>query len=99
MFILIKPLIFLLSDSTRPYRFMTRPDVKQKHLGCFLDWSLTSISQSSGDSVIEIRKLDGVLQSLVKSAPVIQSSCPCVGWGFEDGVYVLRFIQPVIYKS
>uniref|UniRef100_A0A3B5LYB4 Tubulin-specific chaperone D n=1 Tax=Xiphophorus couchianus TaxID=32473 RepID=A0A3B5LYB4_9TELE len=35
-----------------------------KHLGCFLDWSLTSISQSSGDSMIEIRKLDGVLQSL-----------------------------------
>uniref|UniRef100_A0A3B5LYB9 Tubulin-specific chaperone D n=1 Tax=Xiphophorus couchianus TaxID=32473 RepID=A0A3B5LYB9_9TELE len=64
VFILIKPLIFLLSDSTLPYRFMTRPDVKQKHLGCFLDWSLTSISQSSGDSMIEIRKLDGVLQSL-----------------------------------
>uniref|UniRef100_M4AEN6 Tubulin-specific chaperone D n=1 Tax=Xiphophorus maculatus TaxID=8083 RepID=M4AEN6_XIPMA len=47
-------------------KFMTRPDVKQKHLGCFLDWSLTSISQSSGDSMIEIRKLDGVLQSLAK---------------------------------
>uniref|UniRef100_A0A3B3Z090 Tubulin-specific chaperone D n=1 Tax=Poecilia mexicana TaxID=48701 RepID=A0A3B3Z090_9TELE len=46
--------------------FMTRPDVKQKHLGCFLDWSLTSISQSSGDSMIEIRKLDGALQSLAK---------------------------------
>ncbi|XP_043956093.1 tubulin-specific chaperone D [Gambusia affinis] len=47
-------------------KFMTRPDVKQKHLGGFLDWSLTSISQSSGDSMIEIRKLDGVLQSLAK---------------------------------
>ncbi|KAM4717640.1 tubulin-specific chaperone D [Anableps anableps] len=47
-------------------KFMTRPDVKQKHLGDFLDWSLTTISHTSGVSLIEIRELDGILQSLAK---------------------------------
>uniref|UniRef100_A0A3P9J9T9 Tubulin-specific chaperone D n=1 Tax=Oryzias latipes TaxID=8090 RepID=A0A3P9J9T9_ORYLA len=45
--------------------FMTRPDVKQKCLGEFLDWSLTMISQSRDTSVRDM-VLDGALQSLAK---------------------------------
>lgn len=44
---------------------MTRPDVKQKHLGDFLDWNLTTISQTSDQSMRDIMVLDGALQSLV----------------------------------
>lgn len=47
-------------------KFMTRPDVKQKCLGDFLDWSLTTISQTSDQSVLDIMVLDGALQSLAK---------------------------------
>ncbi|XP_078126627.1 tubulin-specific chaperone D isoform X1 [Sander vitreus] len=47
-------------------KFMTRPDVKQKRLGDFLDWSLTTISQTSDQSVRDIMVLDGALQSLAK---------------------------------
>uniref|UniRef100_A0A671YZX4 Tubulin-specific chaperone D n=1 Tax=Sparus aurata TaxID=8175 RepID=A0A671YZX4_SPAAU len=46
-------------------KFMTRPDVKQKHLGDFLDWNLTTISQTSDQSMRDIMVLDGALQSLV----------------------------------
>uniref|UniRef100_A0A8C9YBP0 Tubulin-specific chaperone D n=1 Tax=Sander lucioperca TaxID=283035 RepID=A0A8C9YBP0_SANLU len=48
-------------------KFMTRPDVKQKRLGDFLDWSLTTISQTSDQSVRDIMVLDGALQSLVNT--------------------------------
>ncbi|XP_041861103.1 tubulin-specific chaperone D [Melanotaenia boesemani] len=47
-------------------KFMTRPDVKQKRLGDFLDWSLTIISQTSDHSMTDIVVLDGALQSLAK---------------------------------
>ncbi|KAG7242810.1 hypothetical protein INR49_018065 [Caranx melampygus] len=47
-------------------KFMTRPDVKQKRLGDFLDWSLTTISQTSDQSMRDIMVLDGTLQSLAK---------------------------------
>uniref|UniRef100_A0A3Q3IL70 Tubulin-specific chaperone D n=1 Tax=Monopterus albus TaxID=43700 RepID=A0A3Q3IL70_MONAL len=47
-------------------KFMTRPDVKQKRLGDFLDWSLTTISQTNGQSLRDIMVLDGALQSLAK---------------------------------
>uniref|UniRef100_A0A671Z033 Tubulin-specific chaperone D n=1 Tax=Sparus aurata TaxID=8175 RepID=A0A671Z033_SPAAU len=47
-------------------KFMTRPDVKQKHLGDFLDWNLTTISQTSDQSMRDIMVLDGALQSLAK---------------------------------
>lgn len=57
---------------------MTRPDVKKKHLGEFLDWSLSAISQNNGKTVIEITELDGVLQSLVNTAPIIKRACLCV---------------------
>lgn len=46
---------------------MTRPDVKQKYLGDFLDWSLTTLSQTSDNSITDIMVLDGVLQSLVNT--------------------------------
>ncbi|XP_070778789.1 tubulin-specific chaperone D [Enoplosus armatus] len=47
-------------------KFMTRPDVKQKCLGDFLDWSLTTISQTNDQSMRDIMVLDGALQSLAK---------------------------------
>ncbi|KAM3598938.1 uncharacterized protein V6R79_024426 [Siganus canaliculatus] len=62
----------LASDSPRDAasvlvsKFMTRPDVKQRCLGEFLDWCLTSISQTSDQSVREAMVLDGALQSLAK---------------------------------
>ncbi|KAM9843702.1 tubulin-specific chaperone D [Aulostomus maculatus] len=45
-------------------KFVTRPDVKQKHLGDFLDWSVSIISQTNDDSLSNIMVLDGALQSL-----------------------------------
>uniref|UniRef100_A0A667WL52 Tubulin-specific chaperone D n=1 Tax=Myripristis murdjan TaxID=586833 RepID=A0A667WL52_9TELE len=60
------------SDSSRDAasvlvsKFMTRPDVKQKRLGDFLDWSLTTISHSNDQSVADIVVLDGALQSLAQ---------------------------------
>ncbi|KAM9745954.1 tubulin-specific chaperone D isoform 2-T2 [Menidia menidia] len=47
-------------------KFMTRPDVKQKRLGDFLDWILTSISQANGQTMSDIMVLNGTLQSLAK---------------------------------
>uniref|UniRef100_A0A7N8WQW6 Tubulin-specific chaperone D n=1 Tax=Mastacembelus armatus TaxID=205130 RepID=A0A7N8WQW6_9TELE len=47
-------------------KFMTRPDVKQKHLADFLDWSLTTISQTNDQLLRDIVVLDGALQSLAK---------------------------------
>lgn len=47
-------------------KFMTRPDVKQKRLGDFLDWSLATLSQTNDQSVTDIMVLDGILQSLAK---------------------------------
>ncbi|XP_069005084.1 tubulin-specific chaperone D [Embiotoca jacksoni] len=47
-------------------KFMTRPDVKQKCLGEFLDWNLTTISQTNDQSMRSIMVLDGALQSLAK---------------------------------
>ncbi|XP_056262068.1 tubulin-specific chaperone D isoform X2 [Pseudoliparis swirei] len=60
----------LVSDSPRDAasvlvsKFMTRPDVIQKCLGDFLDWSLTTISQTNDQSMRDIMVLDGALQSL-----------------------------------
>ncbi|XP_035036046.2 tubulin-specific chaperone D isoform X2 [Hippoglossus stenolepis] len=47
-------------------KFMTRPDVQQKCLGEFLDWSLTTIFQTNDELLNDIRLLNGVLQSLAK---------------------------------
>ncbi|CAB1350256.1 unnamed protein product, partial [Coregonus sp. 'balchen'] len=45
-------------------KFVTRPDVKLKRLGDFLDWSLTTISQASDQTMGGTVILDGALQSL-----------------------------------
>uniref|UniRef100_A0A8C2ZQL7 Tubulin-specific chaperone D n=1 Tax=Cyclopterus lumpus TaxID=8103 RepID=A0A8C2ZQL7_CYCLU len=42
-------------------KFMTRPDVILKCLGGFLDWSLTTISQTNDQSMRNIMVLDGAL--------------------------------------
>uniref|UniRef100_A0AAX7UAJ5 Tubulin-specific chaperone D n=1 Tax=Astatotilapia calliptera TaxID=8154 RepID=A0AAX7UAJ5_ASTCA len=47
-------------------KFVTRPDVKQKRLGDFLDWNLATISQTNDQSLRNIVVLDGALQSLAK---------------------------------
>uniref|UniRef100_A0A8C2EIA7 Tubulin-specific chaperone D n=1 Tax=Cyprinus carpio TaxID=7962 RepID=A0A8C2EIA7_CYPCA len=46
-------------------KFVTRPDVKLKRLGDFLDWCLTTISQTSEITMEGTVTLDGALQSLV----------------------------------
>lgn len=46
---------------------MTRPDVKQKYLGDFLDWSLTTLSRTDDKSITDTMVLDGVLQALVNT--------------------------------
>uniref|UniRef100_A0AAY4BMS1 Tubulin-specific chaperone D n=1 Tax=Denticeps clupeoides TaxID=299321 RepID=A0AAY4BMS1_9TELE len=47
-------------------RFVTRPDVKQKRLGDFLDWSLTTITLTSDLTMQGTFLLDGILQSLAQ---------------------------------
>ncbi|CAN9505641.1 unnamed protein product [Ophioblennius macclurei] len=47
-------------------KFMTRPDVQQKCLGEFLDWSVGTITQTKDDSLRDVRILDSALQSLAK---------------------------------
>uniref|UniRef100_A0A671T5E5 Tubulin-specific chaperone D n=1 Tax=Sinocyclocheilus anshuiensis TaxID=1608454 RepID=A0A671T5E5_9TELE len=47
-------------------KFVTRPDVKQKRLGDFLDWCLTTISQTSEVTMEGTVTLDGALQSLAQ---------------------------------
>uniref|UniRef100_A0A673JEW1 Tubulin-specific chaperone D n=1 Tax=Sinocyclocheilus rhinocerous TaxID=307959 RepID=A0A673JEW1_9TELE len=47
-------------------KFVTRPDVKQKRLGDFLDWCLTTISQTSEITMEGTVTLDGALQSLAQ---------------------------------
>lgn len=74
---------------------MTRPDVKQKCLGDFLNWSLTIMSQTSGYSVREVMVLDGALQSLVNVYTCSETCtperlCTCSVW---------LDLQRVIYKS
>lgn len=78
--ILMKPFIAFLSYCTWLYRFMTRPDVKQKRLGDFLDWSLTTISQTNDQSMRDIMVLDGALQSLVNTHTPRSHSKPVVLW-------------------
>uniref|UniRef100_A0A8C6P4W4 Tubulin-specific chaperone D n=1 Tax=Nothobranchius furzeri TaxID=105023 RepID=A0A8C6P4W4_NOTFU len=67
------------------HRFMTRPDVKQKCLADFLDWSLTTVSQTDDHSVRDIMALDGVLQSLV--------NIYTWGWDSIDSPTVLQCLE------
>lgn len=84
---------------------MTRPDVKQKRLGDFLDWNLTTISQTNDQSLRNIVVLDGALQSLVNIRTHTQacmlcaylSVCVCV---FENSVVcVYKNLSRGTYKS
>ncbi|XP_046893536.1 tubulin-specific chaperone D [Hypomesus transpacificus] len=47
-------------------KFVTRPDVKLRRLGDFLDWSLTTISQADDQTMEGIVVLDGAMQSLAQ---------------------------------
>ncbi|KAL0993545.1 hypothetical protein UPYG_G00109500 [Umbra pygmaea] len=47
-------------------KFVTRPDVKLRRLADFLDWTLTSISQASDQTMEGTVVLDGALQSLAQ---------------------------------
>uniref|UniRef100_W5JY97 Tubulin-specific chaperone D n=1 Tax=Astyanax mexicanus TaxID=7994 RepID=W5JY97_ASTMX len=47
-------------------KFVTRPDVKQKRLGDFLDWTLTTVSQCNVLSTEGSVSLDGALQALAQ---------------------------------
>ncbi|KAJ3601268.1 hypothetical protein NHX12_032241 [Muraenolepis orangiensis] len=47
-------------------KFMTRPDVKKKHLADFLDWSLTAVMQANDGRMSDIVVMDGTLQSLAQ---------------------------------
>ncbi|XP_043924058.1 tubulin-specific chaperone D [Protopterus annectens] len=47
-------------------KFVTRPDVKQKRLADFLDWTLSTLSQSSYQTMEGIIVIDGMLQSLAQ---------------------------------
>lgn len=84
---------------------MTRPDVKQKRLGDFLDWNLATISQTNDHSLRNIVVLDGALQSLVNMRTHTQacmlcaylSVCVCM---LEDSlVCVYKNLSRGTYKS
>lgn len=46
-------------------RFVTRLDVKKKHLAHFLDWSLTTVMAANDCLMSDVVVMDGTLQSLV----------------------------------
>lgn len=50
-------------------RFVTRPDVKQKKMAGFLDWSLHTLARSSFQTIEGVIAMDGTLQALVNTAP------------------------------
>ena len=43
-----------------------RPDVKQKKMASFLDWSLCTLARSSFQTIEGVIAMDGTLQALVK---------------------------------
>lgn len=54
-----------LSPPLFPGRFVTRPDVKQKKMEHFLDWSLCTLARSSLQTMDGVIAMDGMLQALV----------------------------------
>ncbi|KAJ6660430.1 hypothetical protein lerEdw1_017854 [Lerista edwardsae] len=46
-------------------KFITRPDVKQKRMADFLDWTLSTLSKSSFQTIEGTIVMDGMLQALV----------------------------------
>uniref|UniRef100_A0A670K7X6 Tubulin-specific chaperone D n=1 Tax=Podarcis muralis TaxID=64176 RepID=A0A670K7X6_PODMU len=49
-------------------KFITRPDVKQKRMADFLDWTLSMLSKSSFQTMEGTIVMDGMLQALVNNA-------------------------------
>nr|XP_008102511.1 PREDICTED: tubulin-specific chaperone D [Anolis carolinensis] len=47
-------------------RFITRPDVKQKRMADFLDWTLSTLSKSSFQTMEGALVMDGMLQALAQ---------------------------------
>ncbi|XP_072796049.1 tubulin-specific chaperone D isoform X2 [Vicugna pacos] len=47
-------------------RFVTRPDVKQKKMAGFLDWSLCTLANSSFQTIEGVIAMDGTLQALAQ---------------------------------
>lgn len=49
-----------------PRRFITRPDVKQRKMASFLDWSLCTLAHSSFQTIDGVITMDGMLQALAQ---------------------------------
>ncbi|KFO35749.1 Tubulin-specific chaperone D [Fukomys damarensis] len=47
-------------------KFITRPDVKQRKMASFLDWSLSTLSCSSFHAINGVIAMDGMLQALAQ---------------------------------
>ncbi|XP_078461342.1 tubulin-specific chaperone D isoform X1 [Lampetra fluviatilis] len=47
-------------------KFVTRPDVKQKHLPHFMDWSLSALSSIEMETLQQEARADGMLRSLAQ---------------------------------
>ncbi|XP_062976473.1 tubulin-specific chaperone D [Elgaria multicarinata webbii] len=47
-------------------KFITRPDVKQKRMADFLDWTLSTLSKSSFQTLEDTIAMDGMLQALAQ---------------------------------
>ncbi|XP_055431450.1 tubulin-specific chaperone D isoform X3 [Bubalus kerabau] len=47
-------------------KFVTRPDVKQKKMASFLDWSLCTLARSSFQTIEGVIAMDGTLQALAQ---------------------------------
>nr|XP_008508378.1 PREDICTED: tubulin-specific chaperone D-like [Equus przewalskii] len=47
-------------------KFVTRPDVKQKKMADFLDWSLCTLARSSFQTIEGVITMDGTLQALAQ---------------------------------
>lgn len=67
-------------------RFVTRPDVKQKKMAGFLDWSLHTLARSSFQTIEGVIAMDGTLQALVNTARAGRgASCAHLGVHSEIG--------------
>nr|XP_045015131.1 tubulin-specific chaperone D [Jaculus jaculus] len=48
-------------------KFITRPDVKQRKMASFLDWSLCTLAHSSFQTIEGVIAMDGMLQALAQT--------------------------------
>lgn len=61
-------------------RFITRPDVRQKVMADFLDWSLCTLARASFQTIEGVIAMDGTLQALVSMAlgrAAVSGQCAC----------------------